>query len=202
MTLEESVLTLVETAVNKGSTWATGGKNPPPPYAHFVGMLQLSLDAALPERTSHCSLENLLLTALPAVAARKYTQTHGSLGNSIEVTKLISCKGKCGRYRSAYVSFSLFFVKVLQLFGSFSFLFAFSLITDSSRLFGISSSTYLAPFKQSQIPDLSPPLFGNTVVWIFWAAQAAASTAGGRQMLQPCRSVGHLSQTYVSGCWG
>lgn len=111
VTWEESVLTLVETGVNKGSTWATGRKNPPPPYAHLAGMLQLSLDAALPARTSHCSLENWLLAALPAVAACKYTQTHGSLGNSIEVTKLISRKGKCGRYWSAYVRFSLFFVK-------------------------------------------------------------------------------------------
>lgn len=46
---------------------------------HLVGMLRLSLDAALPQGTPPCSSENLLLTDLPAGAASKYTRTQGSL---------------------------------------------------------------------------------------------------------------------------
>lgn len=126
----------------------------------LVGMLQLSLDAALLESTWDFSLRNLLLTDLPA---SKFTHNQGPLNkNAIKSMDLISCGRQffsASANLSCFLFCSVFFVKFF-LIGFFIFYtlghlacFGLSLHTFSYRLFSISSSRHLLHFKQTQIYD-------------------------------------------------
>ena len=110
---------------------------------HLVGMLQLSLDAALLEGTCDFILKNLFLTDLPAAAASKYTLTQGSLNkNSIEIMKVISYRGKM--WEIFFQCLQIWgFLNILTVWDFWLYFFAFSLNIFPYRLFSISSSTYL-----------------------------------------------------------